>query len=98
MPSCTPAPPTAPARLTGLATARLTAAGRWDTLASADRDDPAPAGWDDPADWDSSPPDGDAVPPTDEELCGLPPDPYCDPPDGADAWATDIPADLLFQS
>jgi hypothetical protein len=41
------------------------------------------AGWDDAADWD-------AVPPTEEELCGLAPDPYCDPPDGTDAWAADL--------
>jgi hypothetical protein len=39
-------------------------------------------------------PIGDAAPPTDEELCGLTPDPYCDSPDGADAWAADVPADL----
>jgi len=48
-----------------------------------------PAG-DDPAGWEPAPP-------TEEELCGLAPDPDSDPPDGADAWAADVPADLLFE-
>jgi hypothetical protein len=90
MPSCAPAPPAVPARLAGLATARLTDPGSWGA--------PAPVGWDDPADWDAPPPDWDAVPPTDEELSGLPPDPYCDPPDDADAGAADVPADLFLPS
>ncbi len=52
----------------------------------------APAGWDDPDDWGPAPP-------TDEELSGLAPNPYSDPPDGADvdAWAADVPADLLIE-
>src|SRR5215467_11713263 len=79
MQSCVSAPPAAPARLTGLDEAQLADPVGWDA--------PAPVGWDDAADWD-------AVPPTEEELCGLAPDPYCDPPDGADAWA----ADLLIES
>jgi hypothetical protein len=36
-------------------------------------------------------------PPDDWELCGLVPDPRCGPPDGADAWLTDLPAELLFE-
>jgi hypothetical protein len=47
-------------------------------------------GWDVPAAWEDAPP-------PDEELTGPAPDPYCAPPDGADAWAADIPADLLFE-
>lgn len=85
MPSCASSSPAAPARLAVLAAARLTAPGGWDAPASA---------WDDPADWDGARPGWDAAPPTDEELWGLAPDPYCDPPDGADAWAADVPADL----
>ena len=73
MQSCASAPPAAPARLTGLDEAGV--------ADPAGRDDPALAGWEDAAHWD-------AVPPTDEELWELAPDPYCDPPDGAGAWAT----------
>ena len=40
----------------------------------------------------------DDVPPTDEELRGLVPDPECDPPDGMDAWLTDISACLRHES
>ena len=47
-------------------------------------------GWDVPAAWEDAPP-------PDEKLTGPAPDPYCDPPDGADAWAADIPADLLSE-
>jgi hypothetical protein len=36
-------------------------------------------------------------PPDDWELCGLVPDPRCGPPDGADAWLADLPAELLFE-
>jgi hypothetical protein len=79
-----------------LAEARLTDPGGWDAPASAGWDDPASA-WDDPAGWDAALPDGDAAPPTDEELCGLAPDPYCDPPDHVDAWAVDVPADRRGQ-
>src|SRR5215813_1307903 len=91
MQDCASAPPAVPARLAGLASARLTEPDAWDAPAPGGWDASARAGWDDLADWD-------AAPPTDEELCGLPPDPYCDPPDGADAWAADVPADLLSQS
>ena len=84
MASCASASPAAPARLAVLADARLTDPGGWDA--------PASAGWDDPAGWDAALPDGDAAPPTDEELCGLAPDPYCDPPDVV-AWAVDVPAE-----
>ena len=79
MQSCASAPPAAPARLASLDEARLADLVGWDA--------PDPAGWDHAAGWD-------AVPPTEEELCGLAPDPYCDPPDGADTWA----ADLLIES
>jgi hypothetical protein len=75
MQSCASAPPAAPARLASLDEAELTNPVSWNA--------PAPVGWDDAADWD-------AVPPTEEELCGLAPGPYCDPPDGADAWAADL--------
>jgi hypothetical protein len=92
MPSCASASPAASARSAVLAAARLTDPGGWDAPASP-WDDPA-SHWDDPADWDAALSDWDATPPTDEELCGLAPDPYCDPPDGADAWAADVPADL----
>ncbi len=87
MSSCASASPAAPARLAVLAAARLTDPGGWDAPASA-RDDPAY--------WDAALPNWDAAPPTEEELCGLAPNPYCDPPDGADAWAADVPADLRF--
>lgn len=33
-------------------------------------------------------------PPSDEELCGLVPDPDCGPPDGPDAWLADLPWEL----
>ena len=36
-------------------------------------------------------------PPDDWELFGLVPDPRCGPPDGADAWLADLPAELLFE-
>jgi hypothetical protein len=85
MPSCASASPAAPARLAVLAAARLTDPGGWDAPAAA---------WDEPADWDAALADWDAAPPTEEELCGLAPDPYCDSLDGADTWATDVPADL----
>ena len=85
MPSCASASPAAPARLAVLAAARLTDPGGWDAPAAA---------WDEPADWDAALPGWDAAPPTDEELCELVPDPYCDPPDGADAWTEDVLADL----
>src|SRR5262245_55754726 len=49
-----------------------------------------PDGWDDPADWD-------AVLPQDEQFSRLVPNPYCGPPDGADAGAVDVPADLLSE-
>ncbi len=49
-----------------------------------------PDGWDVPVGWE-------AVPPLDEEPGGPVPDPYCGPPDGADAWAADVPADLPFE-
>jgi hypothetical protein len=103
MASCASASPAAPARLAVLAEARLTGPSGWNAPASAGWDDPASAwddpasAWDDPAGWDAAIPDGDAAPPTDEELCGLAPDPYCDPPDHADAWAMDVPADLRGQ-
>ncbi|HEY7359209.1 MAG TPA: HNH endonuclease signature motif containing protein, partial [Streptosporangiaceae bacterium] len=74
------APPAAPGSA-GLAGALLADPGAWDA--------PAPAGWDAVPPWDT-------VPPTEEELCGLPPDPYSGPPDGADAWAADVPASLLI--
>jgi hypothetical protein len=96
MPSCASASPAAPARLAVLAEVRLTDPGGWDAPASVGWDDPASA-WDDPAGWDAPLHDGDAAPPTDEELCGLGPDPYWDPPDAADAWAVDVPADLRGQ-
>src|SRR5215470_13170827 len=91
MQSCASAPPAVPARLAGLASARLTDPGAWDAPAPGGSDAATWVGWDDLTDWA-------AAPPTDEELCGLPPDPCCDPPDGADAWAADLPADLLSQS
>jgi len=87
MASCASASPAAPARLAVLAEARLADPGGWNAPASA---------WDDPAGWDAALPDGDAAPPTDEELCGLAPDPYCDPPDAADAWAMDSPQIGVF--
>ena len=93
MPSCASASPAAPARLAVLAAARLTDPGGWDAPAPFGWDEPA-AAWDEPADWDAALSGWDAAPPTDEELCRLAPDPYCDPPDGADAWAADVPADL----
>ena len=93
MPSCASASPAAPARLAVPAAARLTDPGGWDAPAPFGWDEPA-AAWDEPADWDAALSGWDAAPLTDEELCGLAPDPYCDPPDGAGAWAADVPADL----
>ena len=101
MPSCASASSAAPTRPAVLAAARLTDPAGWDDPASA-WDDPASAwddpasAWDDPADWNDALPDWDAAPPTEEELCGLAPDPYCDPPDGAAFWAAEVPADLRF--
>src|SRR5215470_3357354 len=40
---------------------------------------------------------GDLAPPDDWELGELVPDPRCGPPDGADAWLADLPAELLFE-
>ena len=37
------------------------------------------------------------MPPDDWELDELVPDPRCGPPDGADAWLADLPAELLFE-
>src|SRR5204863_9047767 len=37
------------------------------------------------------------MPPSAAELCGLPPDPECGPPDGADAWLAELPAELLAE-
>ena len=37
------------------------------------------------------------LPPSDEELCGLVPDPDCGAPDGDDAWLADLPADQLHE-
>jgi hypothetical protein len=37
------------------------------------------------------------TPPDDWELDELVPDPRCGPPDGADAWLADLPAELLFE-
>jgi hypothetical protein len=45
-------------------------------------------GWDVPVGW------GDVLP-WDEECGGPDIDPYSGPPDGADAWAADVPSDLL---
>jgi len=40
---------------------------------------------------------GALTPPDDWELCGLVADPWSGPPDGADAWLADLPAELLFE-
>jgi hypothetical protein len=92
MQGCASVPPPAPDSA-GLAGALLADPGAWDASAPPAWDDQAgwidPAGWDGPAGWD-------AVPPTEEELRGLAPDPYSGPPDGADAWAADVPASLLI--
>ena len=40
---------------------------------------------------------GALTPPDDWELGELVPDPRCGPPDGADAWLADLPAELLFE-
>jgi hypothetical protein len=40
---------------------------------------------------------GDLAPPDDWELGELAPDPRWGPPDGADAWLADLPAELLFE-
>ena len=37
------------------------------------------------------------MPPDDWELDELVPGPRCGPPDGADAWLADLPAELLFE-
>ena len=81
MQSCVSAPPAAPARLSSLDEAQLAGPVGWDAS--------VPIGWGDAVDWD-------AVPPTEEELCGLAPDPYCDPADGADAWAADLLTEPLI--
>ena len=46
-------------------------------------------GWDVPVGWVE-------VPPWDEACGGPDIDPYSGPPDGADAWAADVPSDLLL--
>jgi hypothetical protein len=40
---------------------------------------------------------GELTPPDDWEFGELVPDPRCGPPDGADAWLADLPAELLFE-
>src|SRR6266487_3472048 len=40
---------------------------------------------------------GGLMPPSSAELCGLPPDPHCGPPDGPDAWLVELPAELLAE-
>jgi hypothetical protein len=40
---------------------------------------------------------GGLMPPSTGELCGPPPDPECGPPDGADAWLAELPAELLAE-
>jgi len=40
---------------------------------------------------------GGLMPPSAAELCGLPPDPDCGPPDGPDAWLAELPAELLAE-
>ena len=40
---------------------------------------------------------GGLMPPSAAELCGLPPDPHCGPPDGPDAWLAELPAELLAE-
>src|SRR5215468_12698053 len=40
---------------------------------------------------------GELTPPDDWESGELVPDPRCGPPDGADAWLADLPAELLFE-
>jgi hypothetical protein len=95
--SCASAPTAVPVRLAARAGVRPVGPAGWN----------ASDGWDSCPGWEAVPPTEDgweAVPPTEEELCGLPPDPYCGlpadppcgPPDGDDAWATDVPADLLL--
>jgi hypothetical protein len=40
---------------------------------------------------------GGLMPSSSAELCGLPPDPHCGPPDGPDAWLVELPAELLAE-
>ena len=40
---------------------------------------------------------GGLVPPAAGELCGVPPDLDCAPPDGPDSWLADLPAELLAE-
>jgi Domain of unknown function (DUF222) len=59
------------------------AASRWDAELAAEMDELAAA--------------RRLMPPDDWELDELVPDPRCGPPDGADAWLADLPAELLSE-
>jgi hypothetical protein len=62
------------------------------TIRAASRQDAEPT-----AEMDALEAAGALTPPDDWELCGLVADPRCGPPDGADAWLADLPAELLFE-
>ena len=62
------------------------------TAWAASRQDAEPA-----AEMDALEAAGALMPPDDWELCSLVADPWSGPPDGADAWLADLPAELLFE-